>query len=148
MPNVEKEIIATPLEVSYFAGLCDGEAWIGVGRLKTWFQPAIKITMVEELPLRWAHGIFGGQILFNRRQTMKEGRPVCVLTWHGKALRTLLPVLIPYLRLKVKQATLVYEISLLQGAYRGRPTPVVKDRQRAIYAELKRLNRRGTRERG
>lgn len=139
------------IDLSYLAGLMDGEAWIGIGRLAgsfVNFQGQIKIQMVEERQIKWVHEVFGGRLGKRTKFSNPNARHQYIVMWTGSDLRWILPRVLPFLRLKVQQAVYVMQLQELQehrSWSRARTAEEVATQQQ-IYWAVRRLNKRGTQE--
>ena len=137
---------------AYAAGLLDGEGFVGldVGRKGSSYAVRVDFGMTEKASsvLYRMQKVYGGNVASGRDATEKWD---AVLTWrmHGNVASDFLRRVQPYLILKVEQARLALE---LQGIRDGLPqTPTGRaqwsqdalHRAAVIFAEMKRLNRKG-----
>jgi hypothetical protein len=144
-----QQIPATDL--AYTAGLLDGEACITVeapgidraGRHKAG-RVRIVVYMITPGVLQWLKNTYGG--CFNERKSRQPGqRPVHFWGLTGKSAGMLLEYLLPYMRVKNRQA----EVAI--AFYRAQMTRIVGQRLDPEYlavlnglkAEMLALNKRG-----
>ena len=137
---------------SYWAAFTDGEGWIGLardrrprrGRYGFEFVPKIGICLgkgahvLEELKEE-----YGGGTYFRERRDPKW-RDITQWQLWGPGVVRFLNDILPYLKIKGRQARLLIEYMELQGPTRMNALyPEVKQRQIEIYNELKQLNAKG-----
>lgn len=132
-------------QIIYLAGLIDGEGWIGIRKSKETpkgrYCAAISIGMCTDV-------IFDLQKEYdigyaNKRKAIKKGWKQCVC-WvlPPNDCRGLLPLIIPYLRVKCKQAELVLRYLTLAQHHSRKQS--YRDEVESIYQQLRVLNRKGT----
>lgn len=102
--------------MDYIAGIIDGEGYIGLWKTKTrsqieyGYQPGIKIAMVDCDDLLYALADeFGGYVHHRTASQANHRNSTC---WELKGKTLLKPVLediMPHLRIKTRQAELLYE---------------------------------------
>jgi hypothetical protein len=147
----------SPLDLSYLAGLVDGEGCIFVGRGNTKrskksskrglvYHSGLAIAMTDLSLLKWARRTVGfGKI---RAYKAKEG---CKQAWRwtiwSNQAAALLSILSPYLKLKVRQAKnlLNFQATMKYVGFRGRNGATESDwsNREKYYQISSRLNKRG-----
>jgi hypothetical protein len=151
----------TKAELAYFAGLIDGEGSIHASsvlgpRGYRHYYPVVDLTNTNVAMLRWVHAKFGGH--FRTRslsnadiRRLKSHRPKYAIDFRKAELLEFLPLLIPYLVAKRRQAEIVleyYQRRFSKGLWRNKesgrflPHPYTKKEHELLY-ELKVLNQRG-----
>lgn len=141
-------------KLAYCAGILDGEGYLGIGKTKTsigndCYYAKFTINMKRREPLEVFHELFGLDIK-NRKINEK---PYFAVQSNSSNLKKILLELIPYIRLKKKQASLLIEYQdtledykdtylYADGVMKGRRSvedSVIKNREK-IYKEVRRLN--------
>jgi|SRR3990167_411274 len=128
-------------DLSYAAGIIDGEGCIKICRVKAdqlkrhfdRFQLQVQVDMVSEEVVEWLYKTFGGKIYDHKRKNSKwrdSKRWYIVSQQGGKFLELILP----YLKIKHRNAELSIEFLKL---------PAKDLRKVDFYNENKQLNRRG-----
>jgi hypothetical protein len=98
--------------IAYLAGIIDGEGYVGIKRTKAYkcqgrktpgFSARIQVRMVDEEPIRLLAETLGGWY-YPEKPHSRQGRPLfCWQLGHAKA-EDALRMLLPYLRVKKRQA--------------------------------------------
>lgn len=137
---------------AYVAGLLDGEGCIHLGVRKGTFRARVTVGMTSPaLPLLTElRGLWGGSIYQLRPSTQSWAS---AWTWsiQGEPARQLLQAVLPYLRLKRRQAELCLEVETIRASLVRRPngggawTAEARAACEAIKAELHSLNAKGPR---
>lgn len=144
-------VVLTSEQAAYIAGLVDGEGTIGFNRVPsphgkhrlTWVG-RVSIINTHLETLEWVQSVVGFGSIQSRKSSAKW--KMCYqVSWVSRQSRALLPILLPYLRIKRKQAELV--LAYLQRQYhaglkRGLPLAEWEARSR-IASQVYALNRRG-----
>ena len=134
-------------EGAYLAGLVDGDGYVGILRRRTrrtlsgyTYYSDLEISSVNERFLQQIHALVGAGCWTQRNRGFRSKRTMYHLKVGPNTLRWLLPLLIPHLKLKKRQAEIV--LAHLHTIKKGRhgQSPQSEDR----YWELRRMNRRGT----
>ena len=133
------------LDKAWAAGFLDGEGYIGALRSgqSAYIGTRVAVSQVVVEPLlflrdRWG-GIVGehGTYQLNRRDSFQW-----VLSNKTMVARFLVDVM-PFLIVKRQQAGVLLELATLPKLVRGQQDDELVARRLALYAELRRLNRRG-----
>jgi len=146
-PQVSKGVrTLKPEEASYIAGFIDGEGWIGLMlkkepvRKRKRMQPIIHVSNTNKSCLLWLRDTIGYGSTVNhnlRRAKSKHKRAYRYVMLNKKQILKLLGQLLPYLRLKRKQAKLVMRFC----QRKNRSTLTESDY--VLYRKLRKLNQRG-----
>src|SRR5437867_11974518 len=103
-------------DAAYLAGLIDGDGHIGLHRRHTdhsclgyTFQPHVEIASVNEEFPRSFRRLIGSACWKTRNRGFKSHRPLFQLIVTSSTISWMLPLLVPYLRLKREQALCVVE---------------------------------------
>ena len=134
-------------EAAYIAGILDGEGCFTFTRskLKTgWnYTPRVHVTNTKLVLLEWLVEKTGlGNIHPLRRKNPKYA-PTWVWFVTVGGVRQLVPVVMPYLVLKIRQAEILLECAALTTPGGRPPAPELIEAKRKLIAELKSLNRKG-----
>jgi len=136
----------------YWAALIDGEGWIGLAMVKRSNRSRYGFELSPKIGICLGKGghilnelaeEYGGGIYFRDRKNPKWRN--ITRWWLGRAgIVRFLTDILPYLKIKTRQAELLIEFVELSGP-RGMNAlyPEVKQRQIEIYNELKKLNAKG-----
>ena len=143
-----------PIDLSYIAGIIDGEGTIGLhrnhfGPKERYRTPSymlrIRVKMTDELIVRWLHSICGGRFYYSKKQI---GNCKSVFEWSivGKAANKLLLELLPYLKLKKPQAEIGIEFAKTINkttGFQGILLPEVVKIREDLRTRIVKLNHRG-----
>jgi hypothetical protein len=120
-------------DLAYAAGLLDGEAYIGIkknppkpgsDRVSASYHHCIQVRMVDEGAIKFLSDLFGGSYSLEKPHAAK-GRPLyCWALGNKRAVYALAKVL-PYLRVKRRQAEVVLEFAHLRQRSYNFKTKVV-----------------------
>jgi len=123
--------------LAYAAGIIDGEGSIGAYRIRNTVHVKVTVGMTNELIPQWFLEQFGGSLRLDKSGPSHQ-KPCW--TWNASAgdMLPLMKLLIPFLKLKQRQARLLMVIRT--GMIRKRP---VEKHDRAVM-EMARLNQKGT----
>jgi hypothetical protein len=128
---------ATDIELAYAAGVLDSDGCIRVHR-DTWrarnsdcvnptYQAVALVRQVETEAIDWFHQMFGGYRTMTT-PTAKRGRPLHSWSVHSQAAGRVLMAVLPYLRIKHRQAENALEVCRLSKLGSRRfEVPPVKD---------------------
>ena len=116
-----------PIEKSYIAGLVDGEGCIGVYKRnyykENWsprYSAYVAITNTNYAVLDWVQSLYGGS-LSKKKRYYKIHKQGYVLQIRDSELKVFLKDILPYLRIKERQAKLVIKfwehIKFFKGDY-------------------------------
>lgn len=120
-------------ELAYCAGLVDGEAYIGVkktrayrcqGRATSGYHAAIQVRMVDRPGVELLTSLFGGT-LYTEKPHCNNGRPLHCWSVSDLRAEKALAALLPFLRVKCRQAELVLSLRELQQEGHKHRTKVV-----------------------
>jgi len=129
------------VDKAYVTGLLEGEGYIGIAKHESGIQPQISIANTSLTLLKEAQKVLGGSINQMKRQKA-HWKPAWRFNLLGLyAVSETLKALKPYFRAKREHCDLVIEFCesrlRLLGKHYG-------PRDYELYAEVKRLNQRGT----
>lgn len=152
--------------LEYIAGFIDGEGTIGLNRLhpsaasktrkRVLLRPRFQASSTCKKILEDLQEVFGGSIS-KVRPSKQNHKPGYIWSASYKTFSETLSALLPYLRIKHRQAELVLEATAIIGGIGHQRKHVTEGRQRGqfaytgpypkrlwqIHRELKRLNKRG-----
>jgi len=136
-------------QTAYLAGLIDGEGYVGLAKSKRsqgrfkgnhYMFPRLVITLTNPVmhEIREEFGFGRVQFVKRRKENNKDR-----YDWHisSNQARMLLPLVLPFMRVKQKQAKLL--LQYLDLATKKDRTQFYRDSVDLVYCELRRLNRRG-----
>ena len=137
------------IELAWCAGIIDGEGSIVLirhpahrGTATHYFSPRICVEIREQVAVEVLYRLFGGHIAFASKKNKKHCSTYKWTVGHRQALAAATELL-PFLRLKTKQAKLIIEYYNLPRGYKtGTPPKLVTDRN-AIYEKMRDLNQKG-----
>lgn len=141
---------------AYIAGLIDGEGsfgvWIYVSRQSKrpegshYLRRYVTVSNTHEPTIRWLHGECGGHVVRIKRHDPRH-KPGWQLYVHDKQAVVLALRVLPYLRIKRRQAEIIVEISQLKRVFGGGGGSYIPEDVKAaravLAAEMKALNHRG-----
>lgn len=129
---------------AYTAGIVDADGSIGIYLVnKTSYYPKVTVTMVEAGAIDLIQSSFEGAIRQLRPGT-GNGRPMIILTFPYVRAYDLLQVILPYMRVKDKQARLVIEFwETARGSKGQKLLPERRVRQENLAQQVSMLNRPG-----
>lgn len=125
--------MTTELDLAYIAGLMDGEAYIGIkksraykcqGRQTPSYQSRIQIRMVDEPAIRFLSETLGGWY-YKEKPHSGNGRLLYCYQATDRKAESILRSLLPYLKVKLRNAETVIELRDLQsnsGSHRTKIT--------------------------
>lgn len=118
----------TNLELAYMAGVVDSDGYIGVHRRKAgeWaanYQPRIQVKQVTPEAIDLFATSFGGH-RYDGKPTTEKGRPLLVWQAHSAAAGRACEALLPYLRIKRRQAENVLVLCEVNSRLGRRRFPV------------------------
>ena len=140
-------------DAAYFAGFVDGEGTISLarakrrgGRIGVRYRPYLSVANTNLDVLVGLQNQCGNGRVINKFTTTRVSpmrRDLFALDLGAEQMRRVLPVLLPHLRIKSRQAQLLCEF--LDISVRGRQLSDAEwNRVGEIYIALRRLNARGT----
>lgn len=145
-------------DIAYLAGFLDGEASITIVMLNAknfYVMPRLSVSNTDLAVLQWIHQAFpGGRLYTFRKQTNirnVNARPIHRIDWTTGAIEAILRQVLPYLRVKRRQAEMVLQLLAFRKAERQtrlvcRPRSAeTLAHYRQFHADMKALNRRGVR---
>ncbi len=152
--------IMNKLKASYLAGLIDGEGYIGIMKHKRYddltknhYREVIKIANTDKKLIEWLKNSFGGDM---EERKWKNGENYkTAYCWSKKYTNTeeILRKIMPYLRVKKKQAEIVLEViktkkKWWQRLNRNRSnTPAYRkedwQKLEKLYWQIRKLNKKG-----
>lgn len=105
--------------LAYLAGLCDGEAYIGIkktkankhltGRIAPGYHERIQVRMVDESAIKLLAETLGGWY-YKEHQPHKKRRPLYCYQSNDLAAAKAAKILLPFLRIKREQAELILKL--------------------------------------
>lgn len=109
----------TETDLAYIAGLVDGEAYIGIkksrankhltGRVNPGYHERIQVRMVDESAIKFIAETLGGWY-YKEKASVAKGRPLYSYQASDKAAAKILRLLLPYLKVKKRNALTVLEL--------------------------------------
>lgn len=158
---IMQQLIATPEELAYLAGIADGEGCFVIYKKHfnngRWIQyeSAFSLAMGHPVPLRMFAAKFGNMV--QPRRDKRTAKRRLIYLWRVTSTRAteLAKALIPYLEVKRRQATLAIEFQTLKDrstiealagrslGCRGKVPQHIIEAQDALWIESRRLNARG-----
>jgi len=114
--------MTTQLDLAYIAGLVDGEAYIGIKKSKAYkcqgrqtpgYHARIQVRMVDEAAIRFLAETLGGWYYKEKPNTHK-GRDLFCYQASDLQAKNILSALVPYLRVKKRNAQAVLALRFLQ----------------------------------
>jgi hypothetical protein len=141
------------LQAAYLAGIIDGEGYIGIlkskkGNKKYWsssrdyiYIPVLKVCMTDKDLIFWLKNSYGGCVEI-RKQHNNSKESYC-WTCRKKIVIDILQKIYPYLRVKRKQAEVIFKYKNLNNGT-GNPVDDTNWGKRdELYDLLRSLNKRG-----
>lgn len=130
-------------DLAWAAGFLDGEGCFYIYRGETRGYESIRACVkanqaIHDLPIRRLHDMFGGQF-WERNQKTVNGKPV--FEWQIQSIEDIknaLPLVIPYMIVKRKQAELILELAGYRGKF-GRGGNPNKNKCDAIFEQFNAL---------
>src|SRR5216683_4835898 len=138
------------LTLAYLAGIIDGEGSIGI----SWTRPSarnphgawtgyINCSMTDEEPIRLLYETFGGY-LGTQKPKLLHWRLKYIWSMTSTKACITLNLLLPYLRIKKRQALLCFKLQTLkQTTQRHDLKQAELDARYALWLEMSALNKRG-----
>lgn len=126
----------TDTDVSYCAGLIDGEGYIGIKRTRAYacqgratpgYHARIQLRMVDEGAIRFLADTLGGWY-YREKSHANNGRPLYCWQASDKHAAEVLRAVLPYLRVKRESAETVLRLRDLQADGRSHRTKVVGEK--------------------
>jgi hypothetical protein len=129
-------------EAAYIAGFIDGEGCISIYPCNSKkdnpsFTPRIIITNLDSAVLAWIQEIVGGGNLYKKKKYKEHHRQAYSLQLTAGVTIPLLKRILPYLKVKTKQAKLALALDELPNARNKE----LKDKVLEIYREMTALNK-------
>lgn len=128
------------LLIAYLAGIVDGEGYIAIRKNGNRYQPIVKVGMTDKEVVETLAETFGGFVYVSK---LKSGR--FIYTWQvlkKELVEVTLTALLPYLRVKRKQADHLLEFVKGYEVLPGRPAISNEEIERRVelYNKVKPLN--------
>ena len=127
-------------DLAYLAGILDGEGSISIHKHKDknsqlgyYYQLVINVANTNEWLINWIHLNFGGNI-YKKRMLAKHYKQVYLWSASSNQAKTLLELILPYLRLKKAQADIA-----LQFQAKKHPRGSVKSEEEFVLEEAQRI---------
>lgn len=134
----------TDIELSYVAGIVDGEGSIMLVKTHSskFPAPALSICNTNLGLLEWIKVRFGGRI--HPRKSRKKGHKMSYdLRWYYDDCLDMLSQLVDYLVIKKSQAVLLLNEYKALTPRNGKYTEDILNKKMALVCHLKELNKRG-----
>ncbi len=133
------------IELSYLAGFFDGEGTVNISRPKSSRMPHtlyVSIANTDLEVIKKLPSIFGGSTYMKKR-VESHHRPLMV--WSAPALsgQGFLKAVLPYLKIKKRQAEIAIEFQGTKVCHSGQLTQEIIKRRDGMVDELRKLNRSG-----
>lgn len=144
--------LMSKLQAAYLAGLVDGEGYIGIlqtkrGNKAEWhssrqymYSPVLKVCMTDKRVIEWLYGSFGGT--FETRKAHGKNRESYAWMCRKAAVASFLKYIYPYMRVKRKQAEIVFRFPTLKAGDKV-SDGVYAERESLCY-EIRCLNKVGS----
>lgn len=123
-------------DLAYFAGLLDGEGYIGIGaRVSGEYRTRqlilqMRIGMTSESVISWLHTTFGGQVYQHERPPHKT---MWLWSLTQQPAASLLRRVAPYLKVKNTHAWLAQEYLAQRTSFTGKSVPIEEQALREGY---------------
>lgn len=149
-PNRVSDKQMTALDAAYMAGFLDGEGTIGLykcyrkeAKFGYRYQPMVTLSNTNVAVLEYLQEACGNGRLIQQTNPAHPGhKDGYALRWSSNQIRHMLPQLLPYLRIKRRQAEFV--LSYLSKATQGKKYAQERlDEVEGLYLEMQALNRKG-----
>jgi len=151
--NIHSDVRMSDVDAAYFAGFIDGEGTITTVRTKRAasrsgfrYQPILQVAQCETGVLEWLRSRCGnGRIVSSytkKRQAFH--RDLYKLTFSPHQIRHVLPQVMPYLRVKARQANLLMQFLDETHGWHLHQRPVDWQRLEVLHRSMHNLNPRGT----
>ena len=144
--------LMSKLQAAYLAGLIDGEGYIGIletkrGNKAEWhslrefmYSPVMKVAMTNKEIIEWLHNSFGGT--FEVRKAHGNARESYAWTCRKASVREFLKHIHPYLKVKRKQAEVIFRFPTLRAG--DKVSDSVYEKRKALCNEIRCLNKVGS----
>ena len=140
------DLVINETDNAYLAGLIDGEGCISLvvqkGKNAKRYDLKVIIRMVDLNALLFAQLHYGGRITITKN--LPPRRNTFVLSFYGKKACWVLKEILPYLKVKKKQASIA--ISFIEDSPKKMNSPCAYgefERRTNLWLEMRRLNKRG-----
>lgn len=136
------------MNISYFAGIIDGEGSIGIehlsptkNRSKSYYVCRLTVINTNKDLMESLKNFFGGT--YDQRKKI-EGRRICY-RWHifGKELESALNQLIPHLFIKKPQALILKQYRETVGKTGWKVSDSILEKRKEFWIRCKELNKLG-----
>lgn len=123
------QIVASPIEWSYLAGIIDGEGCVDAVETKARskknvspnFRIRLCVTNTSERLIVWIHDHFSGQVNLHHRPGQNRATKNCWrVIWTGGAAEHILRHCLPYMIVKKHQAELAFKLREMIGTHAPR----------------------------
>lgn len=128
-------------DLSYIAGFIDADGCIALFKNKNAYRPSIEVAQTQLPILKWLQKAIGFGRIYKR---LGKGRnnDAYILTLFPNECRKFLPIILPYLKVKHKQAVLVLEyFNIVDGTYHRDSAKRAKFTR--IKGKMNKFNKRG-----
>lgn len=151
--NVHSDRIMSAVEAAYFAGFIDGEGTITTVRTKRdssrsgyRYQPILQVAQCETNVLEWLRNVSGNGRIVSAYVKKREvfHRTLYKLTFSPNQIRHVLPQVMPYLRVKARQADLLMQFLNETHGWHLHQQPVNWQLLEVLHRGMHNLNPRGT----
>ena len=116
-----KDNIISDVDLAYLAGFIDADGHIGIVRRNArrgakeyhYVRPVVQIGQSKREILDWISDLVGGSVHIHAQRNFYN------LRFHAGMIRWLMPLVIPYLKVKKRQAELVLEFTKISSVARN-----------------------------
>jgi len=133
--------VITKLELSYIAGFIDADGCIALYKNKDAYRPSLEIAQVGKPILEWIQSKIGCGKIYKIKRGVNN-RQAHSLSVFPTELKEFLPAIIPYLKIKGRQAKLIMEYFDVIDSHTHRDK-AKRPKLKKIKAEFNKLNKRG-----
>lgn len=122
-----------PTDAAYIAGIIDGEGYIGIKKTRpknmksVAYRARLQIRMTDEPAIKFISKTLGG-FYYKEKPSVAKGKPLYCYQVSDKAAESVLWSVLPYLRVKREQASVVLELRDLQRTSAKERTKIVGQR--------------------
>jgi len=141
------------IDKSYIAGLIDGEGYIGIcksraykgkGRLNTGYWVHLAIINTNLKVLQWIKSTIKTGVIYTKLRTGQPDKKIYQLVWTRNGAKRILSQVLPYLKIKKKQAELCILFQNQFISYKGGKNTIVPkkvtQRRNKLHKKVKGLN--------
>lgn len=132
----------TEINLSYAAGLIDGEGCIGIypNSHNGNYQLRLSVEMTDKAGLLCLYSLFGGKWYFKKANKPRKARYIWMI--FNRSAAQACEKLLPYLKIKNKNVKIILKADWF-SFYKRKMTPEQQDIRRQVWIENKEINKRG-----